>query len=171
VARTNARVTVTQNGALLYEATVPPGKFTFDDLYPTNAGGDLQVTIHEADGSQETFTVPYAALPGLVRAGAVYYDLSLGYLDEDGIAGRPGFGEATLQYGFNDYVSGYTGANATTDYYSTLVGSAFNTYWGRWRSIFPVLRRRAGNAAGRRAIAGGYPHQNPSRPIRGCWSR
>ncbi len=52
VARTNARVTVTQNGALLYEATVPPGKFTFDDLYPTNAGGDLQVTIHEADGSQ-----------------------------------------------------------------------------------------------------------------------
>ncbi len=130
VARTNARVTVTQNGALLYEATVPPGKFTFDDLYPTNAGGDLQVTIHEADGSQDTFTVPYATLPGLVRAGAVYYDLSLGYLDEDGIAGRPGFGEATLQYGFNDYISGYTGANATTDYYSTLVGSAFNTYWG-----------------------------------------
>ncbi len=131
VARTNARVTVTQNGALLYEATVPPGKFTFDDLYPTNAGGDLQVTIHEADGSQDTFTVPYATLPGLVRAGAVYYDLSLGYLDEDGIAGRPGFGEATLQYGFNDYISGYTGANATTDYYSTLVGSAFNTYWAR----------------------------------------
>lgn len=65
-----------------------------------------------------------------MRAGAVYYDLSLGYLDEDGIAGRPGFGEATLQYGFNDYISGYTGANATTDYYSTLVGSAFNTYWG-----------------------------------------
>lgn len=130
VARTNARVTVTQNGALLYEATVPPGKFTFDDLYPTNAGGDLQVTIHEADGSQDTFTVPYATLPGLVRAGAVYYDLSLGYLDEDGIAGRPGFGEATLQYGFNDYISGYSGANATTDYYSTLVGSAFNTYWG-----------------------------------------
>ena len=62
VARTNARVTVTQNGALLYEATVPPGKFTFDDLYPTNAGGDLQVTIHEADGSQDTFTVPYATL-------------------------------------------------------------------------------------------------------------
>ncbi|WP_163220483.1 fimbria/pilus outer membrane usher protein, partial [Citrobacter freundii] len=73
-------VTVTQNGALLYEATVPPGKFTFDDLYPTNAGGDLQVTIHEADGSQDTFTVPYATLPGLVQAGAVYYDLSLGYL-------------------------------------------------------------------------------------------
>jgi outer membrane usher protein FimD/PapC len=155
VARTNARVTVTQNGALLYEATVPPGKFTFDDLYPTNAGGDLQVTIHEADGSQETFTVPYAALPGLVRAGAVYYDLSLGYLDEDGIAGRPGFGEATVQYGFNDYVSGYTGANATTDYYSTLVGSAFNTYWGALAVDLSVLRRRAGNAAGRRVSLAG----------------
>ena len=145
VARTNARVTVTQNGALLYEATVPPGKFTFDDLYPTNAGGDLQVTIHEADGSQETFTVPYAALPGLVRAGAVYYDLSLGYLDEDGIAGRPGFGEATVQYGFNDYVSGYSGANATTDYYSTLVGSAFNTYWG---ALAVDLSRSAAKATG-----------------------
>ncbi|OSL84470.1 fimbria/pilus outer membrane usher protein [Escherichia coli] len=131
VARTNARVTVTQNGALLYEATVQPGKFTFDDLYPTNAGGDLQVTIHEADGSKETFTVPYAVLPGLVRAGAVYYNLSLGYLDDgDWSAGQSEFGEATLQYGFNDYVSGYTGANATSDYYSTLVGSALNTYWG-----------------------------------------
>ncbi|MCS6039276.1 hypothetical protein LNP20_15575 [Klebsiella pneumoniae subsp. pneumoniae] len=47
--------------------------------------------------SQDTFTVLYATLPGLVRAGAVYYDLSLGYLGEDGIAGRPGFSEATLR--------------------------------------------------------------------------
>lgn len=130
IARTNARVTVTQNGSLLYEASVPPGKFSFADLYPTNSGGDLIVTIHEADGSQDTFTVPYASIPGLVRKEALYYDLSMGYLDDSYISNRPGFGELTLQYGFNDYISGYMGVNGTDGYYSTLVGSALNTYWG-----------------------------------------
>jgi len=63
------------------------------DLYPTNSGGDLIVTIHEADGSQDTFTVPYASIPGLVRKEALYYDLSMGYLDDSYISNRPGFGE------------------------------------------------------------------------------
>lgn len=112
----------------MYEATVLPGKFTFDDLHPTNAGDDLQVTVHEANGSQGTFAVPYAVLSDPVRTGAVYYDLSLGYLDEGGIAGRPGLGEAMVRCDFNGCISGYTGANATADYYSTLVGNVFDAY-------------------------------------------
>ena len=41
VAQTNARVTVRQNGYIIYSTYVPPGPFALDDLYPTSAGGDL----------------------------------------------------------------------------------------------------------------------------------
>ena len=40
VAQTNARVTVRQNGYIIYSTYVPPGPFALDDLYPTSAGGD-----------------------------------------------------------------------------------------------------------------------------------
>ena len=60
IARTNARVLITQNGNTILETTVSPGAFEINDLYATGYGGDLHVTIYEADGSQSTFTVPYA---------------------------------------------------------------------------------------------------------------
>ena len=41
--------------------------------------------------AQDTFTVPYASIPGLVREEALYYDLSMGYLDDSYISNRPGF--------------------------------------------------------------------------------
>ncbi|MCS6039275.1 hypothetical protein LNP20_15570 [Klebsiella pneumoniae subsp. pneumoniae] len=70
--------------------------------------------------------------------------------------GSPGgrdLAKPRCEYGFNDYISGYTGANATTDYYSTLVGSAFNTYWGALAVIyFPFC----GEGQGAR-LAGGLP--------------
>src|SRR2546427_6992467 len=61
VANTNARVTITQNGIKLYETTVAPGAFVINDLYPTGYGGDLQVSITEANGAVRSFAVPYAA--------------------------------------------------------------------------------------------------------------
>lgn len=126
----NVCVMVIQNGVLLYEVMVLLGKFIFDDFYFINVGGDLQVMIYEVDGSQDIFIVLYVMLSGLVQVGVVYYDLLLGYLDEDGIVGWLGFGEVMLQYGFNDYISGYIGVNVMIDYYLMLVGSVFNIYWG-----------------------------------------
>ncbi|WP_251276957.1 fimbria/pilus outer membrane usher protein, partial [Enterobacter hormaechei] len=45
MARTNAKVTVRQNSAIIYETTVSPGEFVINDLYPTGFGGDLTVTV------------------------------------------------------------------------------------------------------------------------------
>ncbi len=130
-ARTHARVTIEQNGNLLYETTVPPGNFVIDDLYPTGYGGDLQVTIHEADGQQQQFRIPYASVPGLVRDGNTFYSATLGQLHENGLTKpAPTFGEFTLQHGFNNLLSGYTGINAMDDYSALLLGSALNTPWG-----------------------------------------
>ncbi|RDK89988.1 outer membrane usher protein [Enterobacillus tribolii] len=69
IAQSNARVTIRQNNNVIYETYVPPGAFNITDLYPTSASGDLQVTIHEADGSERSYTVPYSTVPLLQRDG------------------------------------------------------------------------------------------------------
>ena len=78
VAQTNARVTVRQNGYIIYSTYVPPGPFALDDLYPTSAGGDLDVTVTEADGRETHFVQAYAAVPTLLRDGAWRYSATAG---------------------------------------------------------------------------------------------
>lgn len=65
IARTNAQVVVRQNGYQIYQSYVAPGAFEIADMYPTGGAGDLDVTIVEADGSEQHFTLPYASLPVL----------------------------------------------------------------------------------------------------------
>ncbi|HFE2915105.1 TPA: fimbria/pilus outer membrane usher protein [Klebsiella pneumoniae] len=130
IAQTNARVTVTQNGLQIYEATVPPGNFSFSDIYPTNAGTDLVVTINEADGRQSTYTVPYSTIPGLVREGALNYDLYAGRINDSDVNGHPEFYQFLSQYGFDNFISAYGGGQLTKDYYSILYGNAINTSLG-----------------------------------------
>lgn len=83
-ARTQARVTISQQGRRLLETSVPPGPFEIDDLYPTGYGGDLEVEVTEADGRVERYTVPYAALPDLLRPGQSRLSLAAGELDARG---------------------------------------------------------------------------------------
>ena len=63
------QVSIRQNGYEIYQSTVPPGPFTIDDLYAAGNGGDLQVTIKEADGSRQVFSVPWSTVPVLQREG------------------------------------------------------------------------------------------------------
>ncbi|MRI43465.1 fimbrial biogenesis outer membrane usher protein [Stenotrophomonas sp. MH181796] len=76
IARTTARVAVRQAGNLLLETTVAPGAFVIDDLYATGYGGNLEVTVSEDDGTQQTFVVPFASVNQLLRPGAVRYTSS-----------------------------------------------------------------------------------------------
>lgn len=71
IARGTAQVSVKQNGYDVYQTTVPPGPFTIDDINSAANGGDLQVTIKEADGSIQTLYVPYSSVPVLQRAGCL----------------------------------------------------------------------------------------------------
>jgi outer membrane usher protein len=45
VARTNARVRISQNNTVFFEQTVPPGPFEFDDINPISSVGNLTVVI------------------------------------------------------------------------------------------------------------------------------
>ena len=130
VAETNARVTVRQRGVLLDEVSVAPGPFVLNDLFPTGYGGDLNVTITEADGRQREFIVPFAANAHLLRPGFSRYSLSLGRLDEIGLRHPPMLAQATYQQGLSNLLTGYTGGVMGDDYRSQMLGTAFNTPLG-----------------------------------------
>lgn len=127
VARSNALVRIEQNGSLLLELNVPAGPFEIDDLYPTGYGGDIVVTVLEADGSQQRFSVPYASVPQLLRPGAWRYSIVLGELRDTRAANGDRLAQATLQRGLGDRFTGYGGVLSSGHYRALLLGSAFNT--------------------------------------------
>ncbi|RQX79287.1 fimbrial biogenesis outer membrane usher protein [Burkholderia anthina] len=130
IANTNAKVTIRQNGVMLYETTVAPGAFEINDLYPTGYGGDLQVSVTEADGSVHAFSVPYAAVPMSLRPGISRYSFSVGSLRNPQGSSHPLFAQATYQRGLTNLITGYGGVTAATGYVSAIVGAALNTSIG-----------------------------------------
>lgn len=130
VAESNARVTIRQNGVLLYETTVSPGSFAIDDLYATGYGGDLEVTVTEADGRVREFSVPYAAVPQQLRPGTSRFGVALGTVREDASQDEPMLVQATLQRGLTNMVTGYGGFLGTTGYGAALGGVSLNTRAG-----------------------------------------
>ncbi|SMB40797.1 putative outer membrane usher protein YfcU [Serratia proteamaculans] len=77
VAKTNAKVTVSQQGRVLYETQVPAGPFRIQDLNSATMG-KLDVRIQEQDGSERTFQVDTADVPYLTRPGLVRYKMMAG---------------------------------------------------------------------------------------------
>ncbi|MBZ7306595.1 fimbria/pilus outer membrane usher protein [Klebsiella oxytoca] len=128
IARTNARVTVRQNDRVIYETTVTPGAFVIDDLYPTGYGGNLDVTVTEADGSVQTFQVPYASVTQLLRPGAHRYDVVAGRLNDPSLSFDPTLYQATYQRGLTNSLTGYTGLQGSgADYYALMLGMGVST--------------------------------------------
>lgn len=132
VARGNAQVRIRQNGALIYQAAVSPGPFVIDDLYPTGYGGDLEVTVTEADGSQQRFEVPYASVQRLLRPGASRFTAVAGTLRDSALAAHPFVVQGTYQRGFGHGLTLYGGVNGSRGYAALLGGTAINTRYGAW---------------------------------------
>ncbi|WP_421524185.1 outer membrane usher protein [Pseudomonas yamanorum] len=84
VAKTNAKVIITQQGRVLYETLVAAGPFRIQDLNDA-VSGTLDVRVEEQDGSVHKFQIDTAGVPYLTRPGHVRYKVS---------AGRP----SNLQY-------------------------------------------------------------------------
>jgi outer membrane usher protein len=130
VADTNAKVSVAQNGVQIYQTTVAPGPFVIRDLYPAGYGGDLVVTVTEADGRTHSFTLPYASVAQSLRPGITRFDIAAGRLRDQGLADEPGVVQATIQHGFNNLITGYAGLQGSEGYAAVLAGAAFNTRFG-----------------------------------------
>lgn len=77
VARSNAKITISQLGRVLYESQVAPGPFLIQDLSEA-VSGTLDVKVEEQDGSSQQFQVDTASIPYLSRPGQVRYKVSAG---------------------------------------------------------------------------------------------
>lgn len=127
IARGTARVSIRQNGFEVYQATVPPGPFTINDIFAAGNSGDLQVSIQEADGSAQVFTVPYSSVPGLLREGRVKYTLMAGqYRSGNSQQEKPTFGQGSLQWGLADGWTLSGGSQLANRYQAFNVGFAKN---------------------------------------------
>ncbi|EJI4859062.1 fimbrial outer membrane usher protein StdB [Salmonella enterica] len=130
IANSNAQVTVSQNGRILYQTRVSPGPFILPDL-SQNISGNLDVTVRESDGSVRTWQVNTASVPFMARQGQVRYKVAAGRPLYGGTHNNstvsPDFllGEAT--WGAFNNTSLYGGVIASTgDYQSVALGAAQN---------------------------------------------
>ncbi|WP_202300962.1 fimbria/pilus outer membrane usher protein [Dryocola clanedunensis] len=140
IARTNAKITVRQSGQVIYQTTVAPGAFLIDDLYPTGYGGDLSVTVEEADGTRQAFTVPYASVVEQLRPGSTRYEIVGGDLRNDYITDHIALYQGTVRHGITNNVTGYGGLQVSQNYYALLGGAALGTGIGAFS--FDVTQAR-----------------------------
>lgn len=127
IARTHAQVVIRQNGYQIYQSYVAPGAFEITDMYPTGGAGDLDVTIKEADGSEQHFTLPYASVPVLQREGRLKYAFSGGqYRAYNSSVEKTPFGQITAIYGLQHGITLYGGGQGSSKYQSLAVGTGKN---------------------------------------------
>lgn len=131
-AMSNARVSVRQNGYVVYQTNVVPGDFVIDDLFPMYTSGDMEVTVAEADGSTRAFTVPYSSVPLLLREGRMKYALTAGKLRSSSDRYEtPAFVESTLTWGLPHGVTTYGGVQYADNYRAGVLGAGINMgVWG-----------------------------------------
>lgn len=122
VARTNARVVISQMGRVLYNTQVPPGPFRIQDLNDA-VSGQLEVRVEEQDGSVQDFKIDTASIPYLTRPGSVRYKLASGKPSDwehqlDGAV----FTTGEFSWGVSNGWSLYGGGLGAKDYGSLAVG-------------------------------------------------
>lgn len=122
VANTNAKVTIRQNGNIIYETTVPPGPFVIDDIYPSGYAGDLLVEITENNGSVRSFIVPYTSGSGLMRQGQLWYEVAAGHYRQNSHLYPVNVFQTSMQYGLNNVLTLNGGATIADHYYSGNLG-------------------------------------------------
>jgi outer membrane usher protein len=148
VAKTNAKVTVRQLGNIIYETTVTPGVFVINDLYPMGYGGDLEVTVQEADGSTQQYTVAYAAVAELLRPDTQRYSLTAGKVRNSGVSDEPMFYEATYRRGLNNIFTAYGGAQISENYQAYQLGLATGSVVGAVSIDATQSNSKLGGSAG-----------------------
>ncbi|MGN7790330.1 fimbria/pilus outer membrane usher protein [Enterobacter sp. 22452] len=127
IARTNAQVVIRQNGYVIYQSYVSPGAFEITDMYSTGGSGDLNVTVKEADGSEQNFVVPFASVPVLQREGHLKYSLTGGqYRSYNSSVDKTPLAQGTAIYGLPHGFTLYGGLQEASKYQSLALGVGKN---------------------------------------------
>lgn len=134
IAKSNAQVTIQQNGYTIYQSYVSPGPFVINDLFPTSSSGDLVVQVKESDGSVNSYSVPYSAVPLLQRAGRIKYALTAAKYRSNGDQQEDvDFGQGTLLWGLPHGFTAYGGTQFSDNYTAVALGAGLNM--GDWGAL------------------------------------
>lgn len=134
IAAGRSKVTVRQNGYVIYQNTVQSGAFEINDLNPTTSSGDLEVTVESDAGNIQKFVVPYSTVPLLQREGRNKFDLVAGrYRSGESGKGDPVFVEGTLARGFQNGLTMFGGTQLAKRYTSFAAGVGRNL--GNWGAL------------------------------------
>lgn len=122
VAKTNAKVIISQQGRVLYETTVASGPFRIQDINDA-VSGELDVRVEEQDGSVQEFTMNTSNIPYLTRPGSVRFKLASGKPSDWQHHSRgPMFGTGEFSWGVSNGWSLYGGALMGGDYNALSLG-------------------------------------------------
>lgn len=122
VARTNAKVVISQQGRVLYETQVASGPFRIQDINDA-VSGQLDVRVEEQDGSVQEFRIDTASIPYLTRPGTVRYKVASGRpSDWKHSTNGPLFATGEFSWGVSNGWSLYGGGVAGGDYNALAVG-------------------------------------------------
>lgn len=131
-ANSSAKVTIRQNGNVMYSTMVAPGPFVINDLYAIPGGGDLEVEIEETNGHVVRYIQPYSILPSMLREGRWQYSASVGkYRAYSSDTEEPLVAQATFAHGLPAGVTLYGGTMLSKNYFANSLGIALNlSDWG-----------------------------------------
>lgn len=121
IAESRSKITIRQNGNILYQEYINPGPYNIDNLNSVGTSGDYEVELVAADGTVVRYNVPYSSLPNLLRKDSFNYSVSLGKLDTTP-AKKNKFSQATLGLGLPLDSTIYTGYQISDDYFSAGLG-------------------------------------------------
>ncbi len=126
-ANASAKVTIRQNGNVIYSTFVAPGPFMINDMYAIPGGGDLEVEIEETNGQVIRYIQPYSVLPSMLREGRWQYSASFGkYRAYSSNFEEPMVGQLTFAHGLPAGVTVYGGAMGSKNYFAGSLGLALN---------------------------------------------
>lgn len=153
VARTQARVEVKQNGYTIYNQVVAPGPFALTDFSPTGAGGDFQVTVWEADGVPQVFTVPFQTPAVAIKEGYLRYSMMAGqYRSSDKKVTKAPILETTAMYGLPGGFTLYGGIQASQHHQSSSTGVGLSM--GDWGALSTDVTLSRSQPAGQNTLHG-----------------
>jgi outer membrane usher protein FimD/PapC len=122
VAKTNAKVIVSQQGRVIHETQVASGPFRIQDLNDA-VTGQLDVRIEEQDGSVQEFKINTASIPYLTRPGTVRYKVAIGRPDNvQHQTNGPLFTTGEFSWGISNGWSVYGGGVTGGDYHAVAIG-------------------------------------------------
>ncbi|CAI1733740.1 outer membrane usher protein [Serratia entomophila] len=122
VAKTNAKVTISQQGRVIYETQVAAGPFRIQDISEA-VSGELDVKVEEQDGSVQAFKMNTASVPYLTRPGSWRFKMAAGKpSDWQHRSNGPLFGSGEFSWGVSNGWSLYGGLLGGGDYNAGALG-------------------------------------------------